>query len=212
VKEALGIYERLGNAGKQGHSLLQLAWLLHDDNQLDAAKDAASRAVQLPEKGQEYLVSRSHRVLGKIYHSKGERENAIYHFEAALGIISASQWDGESFWIHHSLAMLFCDEDKFDEAHAQIEQAKSHVANDAYRLGHAITLQAWVCCEQGRLEDAASEALQALEIFDRLGALMEADHCRTLLRDIEQETKDCHTSVVSSQEQYRVSHLLIPPS
>ena len=201
VKEALGIYERLGNARQQGYSFISLAWLFYDDNQLDAAEDAASRAIQLiQEKGQEYLVSRSHRILGKIHYSKGEREKAIHHFKTALEMASAFNWDGEQFWIYFSLAVLFRDEEKFDEAHAQIEQAKLHVVNDAYRLGCAVDLQAGVCYWQGRLEDAASEALRALEIFDKLGALTDADHCRTLLRDIKQKAEHSHTPIVSSRE------------
>ena len=201
AKEALAIYERLGNARKQGYSLTTLAQLFYGNNQLDAAEDAGSHAVQLlPEKGQEFLVSRSYRILGNIYYSKGEREKAIHHFETALGIVSAFHWDGEPFWIHYSLAVLFRDEDKFEHAHAHIKQAKLHVVNDAYCLGRAADLQARVCYKQGRLEDAASEALRALEIFEKLEALSDIDHCRTLLRRIEQATEDCHSPVVSSRE------------
>ena len=39
VKEALAIYERLGNARKHGYSLITLAQLFYDDDQLDAAED-----------------------------------------------------------------------------------------------------------------------------------------------------------------------------
>ena len=160
AKEALAIYERLGNVRKQGYSLITLAWLFYDDNQLDAAEDAGSRAIQLlPERGQEYLVSTSHRILGKIYYSKGEREKAIRHFETALEMASAFNWDIDKFWIHYSLAMLFRNEDKFEEAHAQIEQAKLHAVNDAYCLGRAVFLQAAVYLRQCRFEDATSEAL-----------------------------------------------------
>ena len=201
AKEALAIYEQLGNAGKQGYSLITLAWLFYDDNQLDAAEDAASRAIQLfQEKGQESLICESHRILGETYHSKGEREKAVCHFETALGIASAFNWDGHLCWIHHSLAILFRDDNEFDEAHAHIEQAKSRTVNDAYRLGRVVRLQAEVFRRQGRLEDATSEALHALEIYEKLGALTDAEHCRTLLRDIEQATEDSLTPVVSSPE------------
>ena len=201
AKEALAIYERLGNTRKQGYSLIKLAWLFHDDNQLDAAEDAVSHSVQLlPEKGQEYLVSESHRILGNIYRSEGRRKDAISHFETALEVASAFNWDIEQFWTHYSLAELFRDEDEFDEAHAQIEQAKLHAINDAYCLGRAVCLQAEVFCRQCRPEDAASEALRALEIFEKFGALKEANYCRTILRVIGQAKEENHTSVVSFRE------------
>ena len=193
AKEALAIYERLGNARKQGYSLITLARLFYDYNQLDAAEDAASHAVQLlPEKGQEFLVSRSHRILGEIYFSKGEKEKAIRHFETALEMASAFNWDIDQFWIHYSLAKLLRDEDEFDDAHAHIEQAKSYAVNDVYCLGRAVNLQAWVCYWQGRLDDATSEALHAIEIFERIGAVSGVENCEALLQriDPEMESRD----------------------
>ena len=69
--------------------MIQLAWLLYADGQLDAAEDAAIHSIELlPEKGREYDVCRSHRTLGDIYGSKGEREKGIYNFNVALGIAS----------------------------------------------------------------------------------------------------------------------------
>jgi tetratricopeptide (TPR) repeat protein len=206
--EALEIYERLGDAVKQGYALIILAWLLCEDNQLEAAEEAASRAVQLlAGEGREFLVSDSHRVLGEIYRSKGEREKAIHHFEAALEIASAFNWDNTLFWIHDSLAMLFLDEDEFDDADAHVEQAELHVASDEYNLGCAVRLRALVLRRQRRFEDATSEALRALEIFEKLGALMDSDWCRTLLRDIEREAKSSDIlAVVSFRKRYLVPH------
>ena len=110
AREALGIYERIGDTVKQGYSLIRLAWSLHDDKQLKAAEDAASRAIKLlPAKGQEFLVCQSHRVLGDMYRSKGEREKAIHHFETALGAATCLIWNDQPFWIHCSLALLFLD-------------------------------------------------------------------------------------------------------
>jgi len=47
VKAALEIFEQLGGAVEQAHCLKDLAWLLHDDEQLGAAEEAASRAINL---------------------------------------------------------------------------------------------------------------------------------------------------------------------
>ena len=191
AREALGIYERInGNVADQGDCLVGLALLLRGDNQLDAAEEAASHAIKiLSEKGKEYRVCGAHRTLGVIYHSKGEKEKAIHHFETALATASSFDWNGELFWIHHELARLFRDEDDFDNALVHIEQAKAYTVDDRYQLGRAILLQAQIYYRQNRLEDSASEALRALETFEGLGAQMDMEACRGLLQKIEQAKK-----------------------
>ena len=173
-KEALEIYERLGDAEGQGKCWNCLGWLLLDDEQLDAAEEAGSHAINLfRDQGREYWVCGSHRLLGDIYRSKGERGKAIQHFEAAIGIASPFDWHDQLFWTHLSLAMLFCDENEFDNAQSHIEQAKSHAIDDAYKLGRAMDQQAEIWYRQGRLEEAKAEILCALETFEKLGATAE---------------------------------------
>ena len=46
-KEALDIYKRLNRISAQAYSWQQLAWLLYDDHQLDAAEEAVSQAINL---------------------------------------------------------------------------------------------------------------------------------------------------------------------
>jgi tetratricopeptide (TPR) repeat protein len=186
AKESLEILEWINHIEGQTQCLNQLAWLLFEDNQLDPAEDAASHAIGLAsEKGQEFLVCQLHRVLGKIHSSKGEKTKAIHHFETALGIASPPNWDEELFWIHHSLAEMFGDGEEFDDANAHIGQAKLHAADNTYRLGRAMGLQANVWCLQLRLEDAKSEALHALEFYEKCGAVGDAGVCRDLLRMVE---------------------------
>ena len=63
VEEALEISGRLGDTEEHAQCLLDLVLLLHSDDQLDVAEEAAFRAIDfIPEKGKEYLVSRSRRV------------------------------------------------------------------------------------------------------------------------------------------------------
>jgi len=188
AKEALEIYESLGNTVEQAWSLNYLAWLLHSDDQLDAAEEAASRMVGLiPEKGNQFLACDSHRVLGNIYQSKGETEKAIHHFELALRIASPFNWHNNLFWIHYGLAKLFLSEGGFDDAHAHVECAKSHTFNSAYNLGRAMELQATVWYRQPKLEEARSEVLRAADVYERLGAARDVEDCRELLWDIEEE-------------------------
>jgi len=188
AKEALEIFERLGDTVEQVQCLKYLASLLYYDKQLDAAEEAASHAIDLiPEKGHQSLVCESHRVLGEIYYSKGEREKAIHHFEVALWIASSFNWRDRLFWIYYALAGLFLDEDRLDDAHTHIEQAKSHMANNAYYLGAVMKMQVTVWCKQGRPEEARSEALRAADIFEKLGAAQDLENCRGFLRWIEGE-------------------------
>ena len=154
--------------------------------QLNAAEEAASRAISLlPEKGQEYLLCQSHRSLGEIYHSKGERQKAIDHFEITLGIASTFKFDEHLFWINITLGALFFHEKKFDDAHTYTERAKAHTTGSGYYLGIAMEQQATIWYRQGRLDDANSEALGALEICEKFGASKYAGRCKSLLQKIE---------------------------
>jgi len=170
AKEALEIYARLGDTTSQASCLVYLARLLQFDKQLDAAVNAAARAIKLlPQRGKEFLVCKSHRVLGNIYFDKGKREMAIHHFEIALGVASPFNWHDQLYWIHLSLAQIFAFEDKFSDAEAHIEEAKTHTVMGEYFLGDAMMLQASIWFRQNRLEDARSELSGALEIFRGLG-------------------------------------------
>ena len=98
AKEALDIYERLGNTVGQARSLQRLARLLCGDNQLDAAMNAASRALDLSsDEGNQCLVYQSHLLLGETCRAKGETENATNHFETALEIAPVSTGTVHSF-------------------------------------------------------------------------------------------------------------------
>jgi hypothetical protein len=60
-----------------------------------------------------------------------------------------------------------------------------HAEGDPYLLGRVIELQAIVLYRQYRLEDAKLEALNALEIYEKLGATRGVEACRGHLREIE---------------------------
>jgi len=186
VKEGLEVYERLGDTAGQADCLNTLAWLLCDDGQLDAAEEAGSRAIDLlPEEGNQFLVCQCHGSLGDIYHAKDATEKAIHHYGIALIIAFSFNWHAEVFWNHHNLARLFSDQDRFDDANAHIEHAKSHTVNNVYHLGRAMELQAEIWCGQHRLEHARSEALRAAEVFEKLGAAQDLERCRRFVRMID---------------------------
>jgi len=183
VKGALEILERLGDTMAQAECFIDLARLLYSDKQLDAA----SRAIDLfSAKDDRYLACQCHRVLGRIFHSKGERERAINHFESALGMASSSNWHDELFWVHYSLAQLLLAEGRLKNGHTHVEQAKLHAVDIAYYLGCAMHLQASFWCNQHRFEEAKSEVLRAVEVFEKLGAVQDLEGCGELLQRIEE--------------------------
>jgi len=190
AKEALEIFERLGDTVKQAGCLVYLAHALHDDIQLDAAQEVVYRAIDLlPEKGEQFMVCQGHRILGETYNLKGDTEKSIHHFEVALEIASSLNLDRQLFWVHYSLARLFVfsEEGRFDDAQAHIERAKSHAINDVFKLGRAMELQARSWYQQHMYKKAKSEALHAAKAFEKLGAALDLERCRELLRWIDEE-------------------------
>ena len=185
AKEALGVFERLGDVGQQAECLVHLAYLLLQTNQFDAAEEATIRSINLLGKGQEFKLCNSHRVLGNIYTSKMEREKAIHHYEIALGFASTSNWHDQLFWTHNSLARLFREQGEFDKAHTHINQAKEHAVDNKYLLARAIDAHGWIWYRQGRHEAAVSETLRAIEMYGKLGATQDLEDCTYFLRQVE---------------------------
>ena len=185
-REALEIYERLGDVEGQGKCWVYLGWLLFSYPRLDAAEEAAGHALKIfLDQGREYWICDSHRLLGEIYRFRREEGKSIHHSEAALKIASSFGWHVQLFWIHHSLAWLFQDVNEFDSADIHIEEAKPHAVDNPYYLGRTMEQQAWVWYQQGRLEEAKAEVLRALETFEKLGATSDVGRCRDILGKIE---------------------------
>jgi len=190
AKEASEIYERLGDTAGQARCLETLAWLLHGDGQLDDAEEVAFHVADLSrEKGGEYHICKCHRLLGMIYRSKGDVKKATHHLEVALGIATAFNWLNLLCCTRFAMAFLSCDQGRFDDANAHVEQAKLHATNDndTYALARATRLQAGVWHTQHRFGEAKSEASRALEMFEKLGAADNAEDARWLLQQINGE-------------------------
>jgi len=191
AKEASEIYKQLDEGYGQVQALVNLAYLFFDAKQLAAAEESVSQAIDIDLQGVSGQIQASicHRLFGEIYAAKGETEKAIGHFETSLGIASSFNWHDDQFWNHYALAMLFSNQKRFDQAHAQIERAKSHVANDPYRLGRATELYAVILFRECRFEEARSEVLRAADVYGKLGAAGGVEHCRKFLGLIEEEMK-----------------------
>jgi len=194
ASEASEIYKRLGDTVEQARCLETLAWSLCNNEKFDDAEEAAFHAIDLlPEKGEQFLVCGCHYLLGDIYHSKGETKKALHHLDVALGIANPFSWLNLLFWIQYSMAEVSSSEGRFDDAHAHVEQAKFHATNDndTYALARAIQLQAGFWHRQRRFEEAKSEALDAVEMFEKLGATNDMERTRRLLQWIDVDVDAC---------------------
>jgi len=85
---------------------------------------------------------------------------------------------------------LFSSEGRFDDAHAHIKRAESHTVGHPYNLGNAMYQQALFWYKQQKFEEAKSEALRAVEVFEMLGATQDLEDCGRLLRDIDSEQRE----------------------
>ena len=187
AREALDIFGRLGETGERARCFVILALLLCDAQQVDAAEEAASRAMDLLEDRDQYLLCKCHKVLGRIQQSKGNREKAIHHFGASLRIASVLNSRDELSRTHLSLANLYLEEDKSNDAHPHIEHAKLHVGN-VLLLGCAFLIGSRVLSAQDQPEEAKSEALRALAIFEKLEVADLMEETRQLLEKIEEKS------------------------
>ena len=113
-------------------------------------------------------------------------EKATNHFETAIGIASPFGWADPLFWNHYSLAELFFGENMFDDGHTHVERAKFHATDDPYKLGCAMELQAGFWYKQRMLKEAKSEALLAIDAYEKIGSAKDVEDCRALLRKIEE--------------------------
>ena len=190
AKESLRIFEQLNHTSGQADSLQQLAGLLCSDHQLDAAEEAISKSINiLLDLGDKFGVCTSYYFLGNICHSKGEMEKAIDNWEKVLEIADSS-WDSQHFWSNYSLAGIFFEQGRFDDAHAHSEHAKLHAINDPYHLGRVTEQQAEFWYEEGRLREAKSEVLCAISEYEKIGAVKDLEGCRRLLQKIVADESD----------------------
>ena len=199
AKESLRIAKQLNNTSQQAESFRQIARLLLKDNKFDVSEEAISQSINLlPEAGEPFKLCQGYDLLGDICHSKGEIEKAINHYGTALGIASSFGWHDWQFWILYSLAGLFFDQGRFEDAHTHIEWAKSHAVNDPYLLGRGMEHQAGFWYREGRLEEAKSEVLCAVDVYEKLGAANDVEECRKLLQKIEEFGKPLEIGLLST--------------
>ena len=191
AKEGSEIFERLGEVVEKAWALARLGWVLYYDDQLASVKGAVSHAIDLLSvRDEQFCLCECHHLLGNIYRSEDDAVKAFEHFEVALGIASCFNWLSFLFGVHFDLARLFLDQPRFDDAYAHIQHAKSlAVSNHAsYVLARTMLLLAQFLHRQKRFEEAKMDALRAVELFETLGAISDAEDVRCLLRQVDHKT------------------------
>lgn len=173
--------------------------MLLKDGQLDTTEEVTIRAIDLIPEGEQHKLCHGHRVLGDVYRPKGATEEATHNFEVALEIAISLNTSHDIFWIHLSLAGMFTDESRFNDAHSRIKHAKSHAVNDTYILVRASWLRARCWEEQRMFEDAKSEASRALDVFEKFGATDDAEGIRGFLRRIDGMFEEKGSPVASGE-------------
>ena len=169
LKEALEIYEQYEDAKEQKETLYQLAMLYVEDWQLDLGEETASRAANLfPDGPCEYDDYEFHHILGHACESRGETEAAISHLEIALEITSSRGWETRQIRIHDCLVTLFLKEERFNDAQVHLENLKLiHSTHGApICVDQLMIEQASVWFAQGRFEEAKSEFLRIIGVYD----------------------------------------------
>ena len=211
VKEATEIYERLDETARQAKYLQHLALLFAEDNQIDAAEAAASRAMNLSSDDHtQPQTCEHHHVLSHIYRSRGETEAAISHLKTALGIASSLNSRSKQISALSCLARLLFDKDRFDDALIYLERLKSYTANNLHYLGHVMLMQATIWCRQGRIEDAKSEASCVITMFEKIGAAAGClRECTKLLQEIEEGMNNPVTSELDDDSELFETLLLL---
>jgi len=192
AKEASETNGRLDGPAEQADSLVHLIRLFLSDNQLDAAEDTVPHAIDPPSEKGKQLLCICHHLLGIVYRSKDEIEKGIYHCKVALAIASPLDWFSLLAWIHFTLARLFFDQGRFDDAHAHIAHAELHATNgnEARLLANAVKLQAAAWDIQHRFKGVKSEALRAVDAFKKLGATKDVENVMERLRQIVHDFRD----------------------
>ena len=188
AKEAYEVFERLGDVVRRACSLISLSRLLLGAEQLDAAEENALHAINLlPEGGEQLWVYECHRLLGRIYKSKGEMEKVVHHLKIVLEISSALNRAKDRFYVHYDLAEILIRQGRFGDAQTHVEYTKLFAVNDTYLLARASLLQTWLWCMQGMFGEAKPEALAALDVFEKLGSVKEAATARLFLRLVDEQ-------------------------
>ena len=170
AREAMVIYQRLGNMGGVAACHLWLSSLFRRVDRLDDADECETQAIGLINTAiptaDPTLCAFLHTCLDRIYSNRGETEKAYFHSEAALGKTTARD---NRFIAHRGLAADCLARGRLDKAEVHLEHDRSLAVDGTSELGSVMFLQACLLQEQGKFEEARSEALRVLDFVEEFG-------------------------------------------
>ena len=214
-KEALGIYKQLGSVVEQTDSLQHLALLFVQVKQVDAAKEAASQAINLSSgKLYKHQYLQHHHILGHLHEFRGEAEAAVKHFITALWASSSCNRDvrQRQTGLLRCLLNLFLEAERFDEAQAYLEILKLSEADDPYCLDRLLVDQAYIQYGKGRFRKAKSELSHIIGTRERAGTMGDLlEDGKIFLQVIEVGARDLGDTVEEATP-YTISLPLSGPS
>ena len=187
AREAMAIYQRLGNMERIVACHVWLSSLFRRADRLGDADECETRAIGLIDAlmptANPTLCAVLHTCLSRIYSGRGETEKANSHSEAALG---KSTNRGNRFSSHCTMAARYVAGGRFDEAEAHVEHARLLAANGSSEVGEVMFLRARLLRGQEKFEEARSEALCALDALEKFGG-DKAERVKDLLQTIDKE-------------------------
>ena len=200
VKEALEIYERLGDTAGRVESLQSLAMAFADSDQDDAAEEAASHAINLSSNGSgQSRACWHHHILSHICRSRGETEAAIGHLETALRISSSPNPQDEQIRILRCLVLQLIEGGRFEDARIHAERLEPYTVNDPLSLGLVVLTRVCVWYGQGRFEEVKSEVSRTIGVYEKMGVSVDfLERCKGFLRTVEEGIDE----LVASGESY----------
>ena len=188
AKEAITIYQRLGDMTQVASCYAHLSRLFRRANRLEDAEKSESQAIGLIDALMPTADSMSrssfHGDLRTIYSLRRDKKKLAFHVRATLA--GASDRDTR-FRLHSTLAAIHATEGRFDRAEAHLEHAETFAANSSYELGEVVLLRALFLRKQSKFEEARSEAPRALDLMEEFGGGDKVEEAKKVLQKIDEE-------------------------
>ena len=209
AREAMTIYQRLGNAVEVVRCHSWLSSLFRWANRLDDAEKCESQAIELADALMPIIHPATrgalHGSLGMIYGCRGDREKSIFHIEASLGAIHSRTIQ---FHVHYVLATAHITAGRFDDAEAHFEHAEPLAADASPELGRVALLRADILRGRGKFEEARFEALRSLDLAEKFGGEGIVDRAKEILRLIDEDMVNCASELPASLTRWVERHMV----
>ena len=126
------IFERANDQSRLAETYLSIADILTEQKKYDQAQVYFEKSKQLENLFSPYTKCTFYNKLGKMYFAKHENKDAILAFEKSLSSIDTVSFKEIAQENHLSLATIYRDEKRYDEAYLQLEKS-NHLGEILFR-------------------------------------------------------------------------------